>query len=220
MRNTINTSIVYCLVSTAAFAAVAPHAKFEDGMLSKTRPAGWLGEACKLQSEGLTGHPEALSYPYDTCLWDGEIPRMGTHGQDWWRYEQTAYYVDGLLRLGYAIGDEAFIKKGEENVDYTLEHAAPDGHLGHPSLWDATRYKLKNGYDMWPLAVFFRAMKAKYDAAPDERIPAALQRNFLNYDKEHVSKVRNIVNVEGLLWTYERTGDKRLLELAEESWKL
>ena len=41
---------------------------------------------------------------------------MGTHGQDWWRYEQTAYYVDGLLRLGYAIGDEAFIKKGEEET--------------------------------------------------------------------------------------------------------
>ena len=220
MRNTINTSIVYCLVSTAAFAAVAPHAKFEDGMLSKTRPAGWLGEACKLQSEGLTGHPEALSYPYDTCLWDGEIPRMGTHGQDWWRYEQTAYYVDGLLRLGYAIGDEAFIKTGEENIDYTLEHAAPDGHLGHPSLWDATRYKLKNGYDMWPLAVFFRAMKAKYDAAPDERIPAALRKNFLNYGTEHVSKVRNIVNVEGLLWTYAHTGDMRLLDLAEAAWNL
>ena len=103
--------------STIAYSAeVAPSAKFTDGMLSKTRPAGWLGEACKLQSEGLTGHPEALSYPYDTCLWDGEIPRMGTHGQDWWRYEQTAYYTDGLLRLGYAIGDEAFIKKGEEET--------------------------------------------------------------------------------------------------------
>ena len=207
--------------STIAYSAeVAPFAKFTDGMLSKTCPAGWLGEACKLQSEGLTGHPEALSYPYDTCLWAGEIPRMGRHGQDWWRYEQTAYYVDGLLRLGYATGDESFIKKGEENIDYTLEHAAPDGHLGHPSLWDATRYKLKNGYDMWPLAVFFRAMKAKFDAAPDERIPAALRKNFLNYGTEHVSKVRNIVNVEGLLWTYAHTGDKRLLDLAEAAWNL
>ena len=207
--------------STIAYSAeVAPFAKFTDGMLSKTRPAGWLGETCKLQSDGLTGHPEALSYPYDTCLWAGEIPRMGKHGQDWWRYEQTAYYADGLLRLGYATGDESFIKKGEENIDYTLEHAAPDGHLGHPSLWDATRYKLKNGYDMWPLAVFFRAMKAKYDAAPDERIPAALRKNFLNYDKERVSKVRNIVNVEGLLWTYAHTGDKRLLDLAEAAWNL
>ena len=39
---------------------------------------------------------------------------------------------------------------------------------------------------MWPFAVFFRAMKAKYDAAPDERIPTALARYFLLYSKEHV----------------------------------
>jgi hypothetical protein len=104
---------------------------------------------------------------------------MGKHGQDWWRYEQTDYYVDGLLRLGYAIGDESFIKKGEANVNYMIENAATDGHLGHPSLWDSKRYKLKNGYDMWPFAVFFRAVKAKYEAAPDKRILDALTRNFL-----------------------------------------
>ena len=206
------------ICTLAAFAAPAPHAKFSDGMLSKTRPAGWLAGACRVQAEGMTGHPEALSYPYDTCLWAGEIPRMGKHGQDWWRYEQTAYYVDGLLRLGYALGDETLIKKGEENVNYTIAHASPDGHLGHPSLWDATRYKLKNGYDMWPFAVFFRAMKAKYDAAPDGRIPAALQRNFLLYGKKKLAAARNIVNVEGMLWTYALTGDRRLLDLAEDAW--
>ena len=181
--------------------AAAPFAKFDDGMLSKTRPAGWLARACKTQSEGLTGHPEALSYPYDTCLWAGVIPRMGKHGQDWWRYEQTAYYTDGLLRMGYATGDAAFVKKGEAGVDYTLEHASPDGFLGHPSLWDKKGYKLKNGYDMWPMAVFFRAMKAKYDA-------------------KHVSQFRNIVNVEGILWTYARTGERKLLDLAEQAWNM
>ncbi|MCR5750974.1 MAG: glycoside hydrolase family 97 catalytic domain-containing protein [Kiritimatiellae bacterium] len=220
MRNTTKTAIAYFLVSTAAFGAVAPSAKFEDGMLSKTRPAGWLAEVCRLQAEGLGGHPEALSYPYDTCLWAGEIPRMGRHGQDWWRYEQTAYYTDGLIRLGYATGNESFIEKGVAGIEYTLANAAPDGHLGHPSLWDAASYKLKDGFDMWPLAVFFRVMKAKYDASPDERIPAALRRNFLNYDSKHVSRLRNIVNVEGLLWTYAHTGDKRLLDLAEEAWNL
>lgn len=213
-------AIAFCYISTAACAAVAPHAKFADGMLAKTRPAGWLASACKLQAEGLTGHPEALSYPYDTCLWAGVIPRMGKHGQDWWRYEQTAYYVDGLLRLGYALGDEAFIKKGEANVDWTLAHAAPDGHLGHPSLWDAANYKLKDGYDMWPFAVFFRAMKAKYEAAPDERILQALTRNFLLYGAKKLAAARNIVNVEGMLWTCGRNGDRRLLALAEEAWNL
>ena len=75
--------LLAAFLATFAYSATAPYAKFEDGMLSKTRPAGWLGEVCQLQADGLGGHPEALSYPYDTCLWNGEIPRMGTHGQDW-----------------------------------------------------------------------------------------------------------------------------------------
>ena len=218
MRIAFQVAFAYCLISTVACAAVAPHAKFEDGMLSKTRPAGWLECVCRLQAEGLTGHPEALSYPYDTCLWAGTIPRMGTHGQDWWRYEQTAYYTDGLLRLGYALGDKSFIEKGEAGVGYTLDNVSPEGYLGSACLWDAKNFQLKKGYDMWPLAVFFRAMKAKYDAAPDERIPAALARYFLLYSKEHVSEFRNVVNVEGILWAYSHTGDKKLLDLAEEAW--
>ncbi|MBQ7268342.1 MAG: glycoside hydrolase family 127 protein [Bacteroidales bacterium] len=76
-----------------------------DASLADIRAEGWLKEKLITQREGLTGHPEALSYPYNTCLWAGEIPRMGTHGQDWWRYEQTAYYTDGLLRLGYLLDD-------------------------------------------------------------------------------------------------------------------
>ena len=220
MRTTLQAAFAYCLISTVACAAVAPHAKFEDGMLSKTRPAGWLEGVCRLQAEGLTGHPEALSYPYDTCLWAGTIPRMGTHGQDWWRYEQTAYYTDGLLRLGYALDDKSFIEKGEAGVGYTLDNVSPEGYLGSACLWDAKNFKLKKGYDMWPFAVFFRVMKAKYDAAPDERIPAALARYFLLYSKKHVSEYRNVVNAEGILWAYSHTGDKKLLELAEEAWRM
>jgi hypothetical protein len=40
MINTTNTAIASFLVSTVAFAAVSASAKFEDGMLSKTRPVG------------------------------------------------------------------------------------------------------------------------------------------------------------------------------------
>ena len=35
-------------------------------MLSRTRPAGWLAETCRMQAEGLGGHPEALSYFLET----------------------------------------------------------------------------------------------------------------------------------------------------------
>ena len=199
---------------------MAPYAKFGDGMLSKTRPTGWLLRACRMQADGLSGHPEALSYPYDSCLWAGSIPRMGKHGAGWWRYEQTAYYTDGILRLGYAIGDEALIKKGEAGIDYTLDHASQKGYLGDECLWNRKKkkHKVVRGMEMWPMVVFFRAMKAKYDASPDPRIPAALAKYYRLYSSKAVSLSRNTISVEGMLWTYGKTGDAKLLELAEQAW--
>ena len=147
--------------------AVAPFARFCDGMLSRTAPAGWLRKACETQAAGLTGHQEAMSYPYDSCHWAGVFPRKGEHGEEWWRYEQTAYYVDGLLRLGYALGDAALTAKGERNVDYVLDHASPEGDLGDPCLWlgasvacsSVAGFERSSGYEMWAMAVSFRAMK-------------------------------------------------------------
>ena len=159
-----------------------------------------------------------MSYPYDSCLWAGEISREGGHGDGWWRYEQTGYYTDGLLRLGYALGDAELIAKGERGVDWTLAHASPEGYLGNRCLWDGAHFNLGKGYEMWPMAVFFRVMKAKYDATGDARIPAALARYYLLYGPEKVAEGRNTINVEGLMWAYGRTGDARLLELAEKAW--
>lgn len=199
-------------------ASAALHTRFGDGMLSVTQPRGWLGKVCHAQADGLTGHPEALSYPYDSCLWAGRIVNGRSDVDGWWRYEQTAYYTDGLLRLGYALGDSKLIAKGEKGVDYTLDNASPDGMLGDPCLWDATKHKLDSGFEMWPMAVFFRAMKAKYDATRDERIPAALAKYYLLSGADMLAKGRNTINVEGIAWTYGRTGDKRLVEMAEEAW--
>ena len=209
---------VNSLACAPAGDVVAPYGKFVDGMLSRIRPSGWLAAACHKQAEGLTGHPEALSYPYDTCLWAGSISRMGEHGAGWWRYEQTAYYTDGLLRLGYALGDAGLVGKGVAGVDYTLDHASPEGYLGNECTWDGKKHKLENGYKMWPMAVFFRAMKAKYDATGDNRIPAALSKYYLLHEADTVAETRNTISAEGILWTYGLTGDKRLLDLAETAW--
>ena len=154
-------------VSGLLFACDSADKQWQEGSLRDIRPEGWLLEKLESQKEGLTGHPEALSYPYNTCLWAGEIPRMGEHGRDWWRYEQTAYYTDGLLRLGYLLDDEEFILIGEAGIDYTLEHPWENGRLGS-KLVDYS----------WPFAVFFRAMKARYDVAPDPAIFEALTRHY------------------------------------------
>ena len=181
---------------------------FTEGDLRDIRPEGWLRETLLLQRNGLTGHPEALSYPYNTCLWDGEIPRMGTHGSEWWRYEQTAYYTDGLLRLGYLLEDEALVRKGEAGVSYTLAHPQANGRLGNPKI-----------ESLWPMAVFFRAMQARYYASGDPAILEALTRHYRSSPLEQLVQNRNIVNLEGMLWTAARTGDRQLVEKADSAYR-
>lgn len=201
--------------------AVAQHpvftdfGKYADGNVSNVRAAGWLHEFLARQAAGMTGHPEALSYPYNSCLWAGDLKREAEHhGGDWWRYEQTAYYTDGLLRLGYILDDKQLIGKGREGIEYTFRHAAPDGKLGPKDIEQT-----------WPFAVFFRAIKADYEANGNQAAVDALRKHFLSFSPEQVggnldSDGRSIVNLEGILWTYCITKDPALLDLAEKAYAL
>jgi hypothetical protein len=187
--------------------------KYRVGQITGIEPQGWLKTMMQRQHDGLTGHPEALSYPYNTCLWAGEISRADeTYGENWWRYEQTAYYTDGLLRLGYELGDDAMVAKAMEGIEYTLANPNEQGVLGNKTLKGIT----------WPMSVFFRALQAKYEHDGDERIPAALERHYLNFTVNDLAGGivggRNIMSIEGILWTYGKTGNPDLLQLAEDAW--
>jgi hypothetical protein len=167
------------------------------------------------QHDGLTGHPEALSYPYNSCLWAGEISRPDeSYGDNWWRYEQTAYYTEGLLKLGYEIGADEMVSKAMEGIEYTLAHPDENGVLGNSTLVGIT----------WPMSVFFRVLQAKYEHDGDERIPAALERHYLNFTPQDLAcgivGGRNIMSIEGILWTYGKTGNAQLLQLAEDAWAI
>ncbi|MDD5950682.1 MAG: glycoside hydrolase family 127 protein [Bacteroidales bacterium] len=107
---------------------VAPYAVFSEGLISDISPEGWVKEILQRQKDGLTGHPEAMSYPFDSCCWAGNLEMSkNPHywGSDWWRFEQSAYYVDGFTRLGYILDDEKLIAKGKANVEYVLDHPLP-----------------------------------------------------------------------------------------------
>ena len=59
--------------------------KYDAGGVPTIHPKGWLQTMLQRQHDGLTGHPEALSYPYNSCLWAGEISRNGeAYGENWW----------------------------------------------------------------------------------------------------------------------------------------
>ena len=236
-------------VASAPDIPVAPYAAFSEGLISDITPEGWVREILLRQKDGLTGHPEAMSYPFDSCCWAGNLEMSkNPHywGSDWWRFEQSAYYVDGFSKLGYILRDEELMAKGKANVDYVLDHPLPPkpGYefdessyrgFGFGAAREAQIQKRKiiaaagrpegrlgrEGDSMgWPFAVFFRTMKTYYEATGDPRIPVALEKNFLTYTPEELSDGRYIINIEGILWTYALTGNPKLLELAEAVWAL
>jgi len=115
-----------CAKQTTTSVPVAPHAVFAEGMIDKIQPEGWLKEILERQRDGLAGHPEAMAYPFNTVLWAGELKRDSeSRGADWWRFEQTAYYLDGITRLGFLLDDQKFLDIWQENIEYVLAHPLP-----------------------------------------------------------------------------------------------
>ena len=209
----MRTTVVVALICSQITANAQTNTYFTMGKVSDIHPSGWLQTLMQRQHDGLTGHPEALSYPYNSCLWAGEISRPDeSYGDNWWRYEQTAYYTDGLLRLGYELGADEMVAKAMEGIEYTLAHPDENGVLGNSTLVGIT----------WPMSVFFRVLQAKYEHDGDERIPTALEKHYLNFTADELAGGivggRNIMSIEGILWTYGKTGNQKLLQLAEEAW--
>ena len=62
---------------------IPQYATFTDGLLPDITPKGWIRTFLERQRSGITGHPEALSYPYNSCLWNGDITRnTESYGSD------------------------------------------------------------------------------------------------------------------------------------------
>ena len=128
MRKILVTLATVLLWSITISAVAQSNSKFTTGVVKDIRPKDWLKTLLQRQHDGLTGHPEALSYPYNSCLWAGEISRADeSYGDNWWRYEQTAYYTEGLLKLGYELGAEEMVSKAMEGIEYTLAHPNEKG---------------------------------------------------------------------------------------------
>ena len=172
-------------------------------------PEGFLKEFLERQHEGLSGHYQRMHYPFDSCLWAGEIER--SDGPLWWAYEQTAYLLDGLFRLSCLIHAPELQELCSANLRYVLDHVDSSGQLARTPCAESE----------WPMAVFFRMALAWVEATGSAEVIEAFHRHYQAIPLETLAKVgRNPVNIEGVLHVYGWTGDRSLLEKAEKAWEL
>jgi hypothetical protein len=205
--------------STGKLEALAQHAAFHSLAPGKVIPEGWLKLYLQKQAQRLAGHLPEVSLPFTGAYWAGE--ERPPQELEWTPWEQRAYWIDGALRCCLALQDEKLVHGAFTAVRYTVNHPFPDGYLGPAFARDAKDEETP-AYDnfRWPHNVFFRALAAYGEATNDPGIASAIRRHYLA-DKGRVDyggPSRNVTNIEGMLWAYERTGEEQLLELAEKSW--
>jgi len=178
---------------------------FSELPVGSVQPRGWIQRWLERQAQGLTGHPENMSYPYDTCMYAGVIPPPPFQNKwwsPWWPYEQSAYFVDATTRLSWLINDPAIRRRRDANLDYILAHAAGTNFGG--SHW------------CWPNAVVGRALMAQFSATDDLRVAAAMQNWLLTSADTIAAGGRSGVNFEEAFYLYGLTGDARLLDLCRK----
>src|SRR5436853_1726522 len=167
------------------------------------QPRGWLRQQLEIQAEGLTGHlDEFWKDVGSNSGW------LGGTGESW---ERGPYYLDGLLPLAYQLADTRLKGKANRWVDWTLNHQRADGQIG-PSSND----------DWWPRMVMLKVLTQYEEATGDPRVIPAMTKYF-NYELRALpgrplrdwGRYRWQDNVYSVLWLYNRTGQRDLLELAK-----
>jgi len=186
------------------------HATYHRLPLTAIRPEGWLRSTLERLRDGLGGHPEVAGYPYDTDGWAAE--RLEASAQTWWPYEQTAYAVDGQLRLGHLLGDPDLVARARRQTQAVLRRPGPDGRLGPRHL--------EGEWWRWPQAAFFRAVVADHAVSGDDAVVEALARHYRTFTPRDFADDLELVNVEVLCWLHRQTGDPRFLDTAETSYRL
>jgi hypothetical protein len=170
--------------------------------LTCVRPSGWLRRQLRIQGEGLTGHLDEF-WP-DVGSNSGWL---GGSGESW---ERGPYYMDGLVPLAYLLDDPKLMAKANKWIEWTLTHQRLDGSIGPAK-----------DNDWWPKMVMLKALTQYQEASDDPRV-IPLTEKYFHYEAANLAaqplrdwgKFRWADELTSVIWLYNRTGDRSLLDLA------
>jgi len=168
--------------------------------LGAVRPAGWLREQLETAAKGLTGKLHTFWPDVKDSAW------RGGEGDGW---ERAPYYLDGLVPLAYLLEDKELIAVCKEYIEWTLSSQREDGFFGP-----------EKNTDWWPRMVMLKVMIQYFTATGDMRVPEFMfdyfKYQYKNLEKQPMQAwavARGAENMQAVVWLYNLTGSKFLLEL-------
>ena len=180
------------------------------------KPENWLQETLKRQANGLMGNLGEIS----AWLQEKDNAWLAENGIGSWGWEEVPYWLKGYGNTAYILEDEAMLKESRKWIEAAIASQRPDGNFGPKRIGeDGTQ-------DFWANMIMLYCLQSYYEYAKDERV-IDLMSNYFKYqlnvpDDQFLSKshywqrVRGGDNLYSVVWLYNRTGDKWLLDLIEK----
>lgn len=172
---------------------------------------GWLLTQLQLQKDGLNGHLGEIS------AWLQKEDNAWLKSGGKWGWEEVLYWLRGYAGLSYLFEDKNMLDEAKIWIEAILNSQREDGNLGP--------YTEVNGsQDFWPNMIVLWILQSYYEYTGDKRVVDFMTRYFhfqLTVPDEHFLKSywensRGGDNLWSVVWLYNRTGDRKLLELAEK----
>lgn len=175
------------------------------------RPAGWVGRYLQLQRDGLTGHLGEISAWLDkhNNAW---LTKGGDHG-----WEEVPYWLKGYSDLAYILNDKAMLAETKTWIEAILKSQREDGAFGPVNMHG-------DKPELWAQMIVLSTLQTYYEHSGDERV-LKLMTNYFRWQmtipddkflEDYWENSRGGDNLYSVLWLYNRTGDKFLLDLAHK----
>ena len=198
--------------------------------IGTVEPAGWLRDWALAARNGITGHLDENAPTFHEA-WKGSATDPKLRGGENLIASQLfsadatggplgecSYWLDGALRLGYVLHDDALIKKVTDRLNLVVNGV---NHGGNSFIY--WKKEPPEGFNNWSHAQLGRGLVAWYEATGERRILDALAEVYRQYRTpmgklEFADSLTNwcpvsgLCNVDPMLDTYSFSGDPRLLD--------
>lgn len=175
------------------------------------KPGGWLLTQLQLQKDGLNGHLGEIS------AWLQKEDNAWLKSGGKWGWEEVPYWLRGYAGLSYLFEDKNMLDEAKIWIEAILNSQREDGNFGP--------YTEVNGsQDFWPNMIALWILQSYYEYTGDKRVVDFMTRYFhfqltvpdKRFLKSYWENSRGGDNLWSVVWLYNRTGDRKLLELAEK----
>lgn len=174
-------------------------------------PAGWVRRYLELQRDGLTGHLGEISawLEKDGNAW---LSKGGNHG-----WEEVPYWLKGYSDLAYILADKKMKDEAFGWIEAALKSQRADGFFGPENIKDGKP-------ELWAQMIMLSTMQTYYEYTADKRVLDLMTRYFRwqlalpddQFLEDYWENSRGGDNLYTVLWLYNRTGDKFLIDLAHK----